>query len=1164
MKNKYFITRTFAIIFFISIANTVYGQDSVWTVYNTSNSGLPHNNVHGIAIDGNGNKWILTLGGGLAKYDGTNWNIYNTSNSGLPNNYTHAIAIDGTGNKWIGTPCCGLGKYDGTNWTVYNISNSGLPDNNVYVIVTDGNGNKWIGTRGGGIAKYDGSTWTVYNTSNSGLPGNWIDAIAIESNGNMWIGTTFNGLAKFDGTNWTVYDIYNSGLPSNWVEAIAIDSNGNKWIGTYGAGIAKYDGTNWSVYSTSNSGLPDNAVMSIVIDINGNKWIGTYGGIAKYDGTNWTVYNGWNSGLPPNFVMSIAIESNGNKWIGTEGGGIAKFSDQIALINPTGGEVLQTLSQHNITWISHTIDNIKIEYSTNNGTSWTNIVSSITASTGSYSWTVPYPLSNQCKVRLRDMNDSLISSVSNATFSITSPLNITSPTGGQNWQALSQQNITWASGNIENIKIEYSTNNGTSWNLVVSSTPAGTGSYSWTIPNTPSAQCKVRLSDVNYDSYFSSSGSFIISPALTLTSPTGGQNWQVLSQKNITWTSINVIQNIKIEYTTNNGTNWNEIISSTPASSGSFSWVIPNTPSAQCKIRLTNLADSTIFSQSSGTFTISAYPISAKITADSVWLDTNFDGGETKQVNANLSNGLKLNYEWYVKNILIAQGINPTITFSTGDTWLKLKVTDSLNQIAYDSVKIKVYCSKSKTNGGIYSGVSQIGNQFYVTSLDKGVYRFDSSGVLPLPYLTGGSIQSTMAISNKNLLYVGSDDTRLYCFDVTLSSIWDKSTGGVIKASPSVTTDGNTIYIGTNNGYLKALDANNGNSKWTFIANGGIISSPTLVEVVDSNQNVIEKIIYFGTDLGMFYAIKDKETTFENYWSLNTSPDSAIISSPAISNDGMIYFGSKNGNLYRVKWDGTYQPSWQKNTGGKIASSPVIGKNDVVYVANSNGYLYGYEKEFTSGSSPLKQFNIQSGVNGTPSIGADGNLYLGFNNGKFYKLEDMEGVTNLEARWYLSANGGIESPVLVKENGVIVVGCTNGDVYIMKDPVTTTEATANLNLSWPTFKGNNKRNKVTQISTSTTGLSDISEIPSSFNLSQNYPNPFNPSTVINYQLPVNSYVTLKVFDVIGNEVATLVNQEKPAGSYEVTFDASNLTSGVYFYELHAGDFRSIKKLMLVK
>ena len=85
-----------------------------------------------------------------------------------------------------------------------------------------------------------------------------------------------------------------------------------------------------------------------------------------------------------------------------------------------------------------------------------------------------------------------------------------------------------------------------------------------------------------------------------------------------------------------------------------------------------------------------------------------------------------------------------------------------------------------------------------------------------------------------------------------------------------------------------------------------------------------------------------------------------------------------------------------------------------------------------------------------------------------------------------------------------------------------------------------------------------------FHLSQNYPNPFNPTTVISYQLPVISKVQLKVYDVLGREVATLVDEEKPAGSYEVEFNGEGLTSGVYFYHLKAGDSCLIKKMLLLK
>ena len=82
--------------------------------------------------------------------------------------------------------------------------------------------------------------------------------------------------------------------------------------------------------------------------------------------------------------------------------------------------------------------------------------------------------------------------------------------------------------------------------------------------------------------------------------------------------------------------------------------------------------------------------------------------------------------------------------------------------------------------------------------------------------------------------------------------------------------------------------------------------------------------------------------------------------------------------------------------------------------------------------------------------------------------------------------------------------------------------------------------------------------------SKNYPNPLNPTTIISYQLPVNSFVTLNVYDVIGREVRTLVNGPKASGSYTVEFDGSDLPSGVYFYRLRAGDFTSVKKLILLK
>jgi hypothetical protein len=92
----------------------------------------------------------------------------------------------------------------------------------------------------------------------------------------------------------------------------------------------------------------------------------------------------------------------------------------------------------------------------------------------------------------------------------------------------------------------------------------------------------------------------------------------------------------------------------------------------------------------------------------------------------------------------------------------------------------------------------------------------------------------------------------------------------------------------------------------------------------------------------------------------------------------------------------------------------------------------------------------------------------------------------------------------------------------------------------------------------------ISEIPTGYSLGQNYPNPFNPSTKIQFSINNTQFVSLKVFDILGNEVATLVNEELTAGVYQYNFDASNLSSGVYYYRLNAGSFSETKKMILTK
>jgi hypothetical protein len=99
---------------------------------------------------------------------------------------------------------------------------------------------------------------------------------------------------------------------------------------------------------------------------------------------------------------------------------------------------------------------------------------------------------------------------------------------------------------------------------------------------------------------------------------------------------------------------------------------------------------------------------------------------------------------------------------------------------------------------------------------------------------------------------------------------------------------------------------------------------------------------------------------------------------------------------------------------------------------------------------------------------------------------------------------------------------------------------------------------------STTGVTDKNSTPAKFDISQNYPNPFNPVTTINYSIPKSCFVTIKIFDVLGRAVTTLVNENKLSGNYSIQFNAIKLTSGIYFYRMQAGDFVKTKKLILLK
>jgi hypothetical protein len=114
------------------------------------------------------------------------------------------------------------------------------------------------------------------------------------------------------------------------------------------------------------------------------------------------------------------------------------------------------------------------------------------------------------------------------------------------------------------------------------------------------------------------------------------------------------------------------------------------------------------------------------------------------------------------------------------------------------------------------------------------------------------------------------------------------------------------------------------------------------------------------------------------------------------------------------------------------------------------------------------------------------------------------------------------------------------------------------------YKNPSRKWDSTVVVVGVTGIEDHPSNPDEYKLYNNYPNPFNPATILSYSLPQSSFTTLKIYDVIGNEVAVLVNEIQTAGTHQVVFNAVSLPSGVYLYSLQAGSFKQTKKMILMK
>jgi hypothetical protein len=363
--------------------------------------------------------------------------------------------------------------------------------------------------------------------------------------------------------------------------------------------------------------------------------------------------------------------------------------------------------------------------------------------------------------------------------------------------------------------------------------------------------------------------------------------------------------------------------------------------------------------------------------------------------------------------------------------------------------------------------------------------------------------------------FAGSDKSGIYRTNNN-GTDWTQVDSGLTDLRVhSFAVIGTYLFAGTNGGVF--LSTNNGTS-WTPVNTG--LTNLNIYPLDVSGPN-----LFAGTSVSGVFLSTDNGTSWTpvNEGMTNLEINALAVSGPNI-------FAGTNGGVFLSTNNGT---SW----------TPV-----------NEGLTNNLANCFTVNGT-----NLFVGTYG-------GGVFLSTNNGTSWTPVN-EGLSNLNLLSLLTFD---DSKILAGTDGDgIFLSTDNGTSWTPVNESLTKLSVLSLGIvGTELFAGTSggSSNGVWRrpFSEIITDVETITELPKQFALYQNFPNPFNPSTTINFIIPKSSFVNLKVYSMLGKEIARLVNEEKPAGTYEVDFNGSNLPSGVYFYRLQAGSFVEAKKMILLK
>ena len=275
------------------------------------------------------------------------------------------------------------------------------------------------------------------------------------------------------------------------------------------------------------------------------------------------------------------------------------------------------------------------------------------------------------------------------------------------------------------------------------------------------------------------------------------------------------------------------------------------------------------------------------------------------------------------------------------------------------------------------------------------------------------------------------------------------------------------------------------------------------------------------------------------------------------------FIESQNSTRFQGYRDGTLigevvlsiSSGYEETFSGTDFPSATFGNVDEVRMSNADGvttsFIAGFNNITVSGALPVElasftAANIDGGVKLNWQTASEVNNYGFYIERKYITSNNTGSWTELD---FVPGNG--------TSNSVHNYSYTDANI-----PASAVEVSYRLKQA--DIGGSSEYSKTVTVELPVTTDVKDEDILTEFGLAQNYPNPFNPSTVIKYQLAAPGYVSIKVYNLLGKEVKTLVSRTLAAGKYEVEFDGSSLASGIYFYKMQSGSFVSVKKLMLMK